>query len=75
MCSVLPCDCFKLAEDMRLLFSWLIDVEGCVQPTKQRPSATLNASTAYQTLPIVEVVFLEDNSAFVSHMLVMTFGK
>ena len=29
----------------------------------------LNASTAYQTLPIVEIAFLEDNSAFVSYIL------
>ena len=52
-----------------------MDVEGCVQSAEQRPSATLNASTAYQTLPIVKVAFLEDNSAFVSYMLLMTFGK
>ena len=53
----------------------LIDVESCVQSAEQRPSAMLNASTAYQTLPIVEVQFLEDNSAFVFYMLLMTFGE
>ena len=35
----------------------------------------LNASTAYQTLPIVEDAFLEDNSAFVFYILEMTFGE
>ena len=35
----------------------------------------MNASTAYQTLPIVEIAFLEDNSAFVSYILVMKFGE
>ena len=48
-----------------ITIGWLIDVKSCVQSAEQRPSATLNASTAYQTLPIVEVQFLEDNSAFV----------
>ena len=35
------------------------------------------ALTSYQTLPIVEVAFLEDNinSAFVFYIVVMTFGK
>ena len=46
-----------------------------IQTAEQRPSVTLNASTAYQTLPIVEDAFLEDNSAFVSYILVMTFGE
>ena len=58
-----------------ITIGWLIDVESCVQSAEQRPSATLNASTAYQTLLIVEVAFLEDNSAFVSYILVMTFGE
>ena len=35
----------------------------------------LNASTAYQTLPIVEDAFLKDNSAFVFYILEMTFGE
>ena len=55
-----------------ITIGWLIDVEVCVQSTVQRPSATLKASTAYQTLPIVEAAFLEDNSTFVSYILVMT---
>ena len=58
-----------------ITIGWLIDVESCVQSAEQRPSATLNASTAYQTLPIVEIAFLEDNSAFVSYILVMKFGE
>ena len=58
-----------------ITIGWLIDVEGCVQLAEQRPSATLNASTAYQTLPIVEIAFLEDNSAFASYILVMKFGE
>ena len=41
---------------------------------EKRPCATLIALTANQTLPIVEDGFLEDNSAFVSYILVMTFG-
>ena len=40
-----------------------------------RPCTTLIALTSYQTLPIVEVAFLKDNSAFVSYIVVMTFGK
>ena len=52
-----------------------MDVEGCVQSAEQRPSATLNASTAYQTLPIVEIAFLQDNSAFASYIVVMKFGE
>ena len=40
-----------------------------------RPCATLIALTSYHTLPIVEVAFLEVNSAFASYILVMTFGK
>ena len=73
MYSVVPCDCLKLAEAITI--GWLTDVDGCVQSAEQRPSATLNASTAYQTLPIVDIAFLEDNSAFVSYILVMKFGE
>ena len=58
-----------------ITISWLINVEGYVQSAEQRPSSTLNASTAYQTLPIVEDGFLEDNSAFVSYILVMKLGE
>ena len=52
-----------------------MNVEGYVQSAQQRPSVTLNASTAYQTLPILENAFLDDNSAFVSYILVMKFGE
>ena len=45
------------------------------QPNNVRPQRCLNASTAYQTLSIVEVAFLEDNGAFVSYILVMKFGE
>ena len=66
---------FQACWGYAITIGWLIDVEGCVQSAEQRPYAMLNASTAYQSLPIVEVAFLEDNSAFVSYMLLMTFGK
>ena len=56
-----------------IAIGWLIDVEGCVQSAEQSPSATLNASTAYQTLPIVDDAFLDDNGAFVSY--IMKFGE
>ena len=55
---------------------WLINVEGYVSQRKNfRPCAKLIELTAYQTLPIVEVAFLEDDSAFVSYIVVMTFGE
>ena len=58
-----------------ITIGWLLNVELYDQSEEQRPSATLNASKAYQTLPIVEDAYLEDNSAFVSHILVLKFGE
>ena len=58
-----------------ITIGWLINVKGYLQSAEQRPSATLNASTAYQALPIVKDAFLEDNSAFVSYILVKKFGE
>ena len=40
-----------------------------------RQCAVLIALTAYQSLPIVEVAFLEDNRTFVSYIVVMKFGE
>ena len=48
---------------------------GYFQSAEQRPCSTLNTSTAYQTLPIVEDALLEDNGAFLSYILVITFGE
>ena len=58
-----------------ITIGWLLNVEVYDQSEEQGPSATLNASKAYQTLPVVEDAYLEDNSAFVSHILVMKFGE